>query len=126
MNDDLRLAKRYPAPDRSNFAPNQHRDDPTQPEGDLGAAPARLSDGRPVRVEAWFSEGYTFVTLFFSVLDIEAASPEALCALVAPLLEQERVPVEHRRLGAGDVHKLLDASGNEMYTLTFVVGEPEL
>ncbi len=58
-----------------------------------------------------------------SVLDLEEASPEQLLALLRPGLEAAAVPEEFRRLDE-DVRKILDASGNEVYSLTFVVGMP--
>jgi hypothetical protein len=45
------------------------------------------------------------VTVFFSVLDLEGATPDALLRLVLPALEREGVPEKHRRLGADGVHE---------------------
>jgi hypothetical protein len=115
----------YPAPDRTNFAPNQHTSDPVMPEGDLGGRSGTLSDGRPLRVESWFREGTTLITVSFSVLDLEDADSGRLLRLVSPLLEEECVPAKWRRLGPTDAHTITDASGNAMYNLTFVVGEPD-
>ncbi|HUF54697.1 MAG TPA: hypothetical protein VMR52_13165 [Dehalococcoidia bacterium] len=38
------------------------KDDEVSPQGDIGAHEGVLPDGRPYRLEGWFSEGYTFVT----------------------------------------------------------------
>ena len=65
----------------------------------------------------------TLVTYFFSVRDLEEASPEQLLALLRPQLEAARVPEEFRRLK--EVLRILDASENEMYSLTFVVRMPD-
>ena len=67
----------------------------------------------------------TLVTYFFSVRDLEEASPEQLLALLHPELEAAAVPEGFRRLDEEGVNKILDASGNEVYSLTFVVGMPE-
>jgi hypothetical protein len=116
---------RYPIPDRSNFAPNQHMRDPDLREGDTGASVDVLSDGRSVRTESWWQEGYAFITLFFSVLDLEQATADELLRLVTPLLAAEKVPPERRLLSPDSVKQIDDASGNRMFTLTFVVGEME-
>ncbi len=116
---------RYPVPDRSNFAPNKFIDDKNLPEGDLGASEGLLPDGRPYRLEGWYSEGATFVTIFFSTLDLEEAPAPALLELISGLVAEAEVPERYRRLNQSDVHTLEDGSGNIMYSLTFVVGEPE-
>jgi len=114
----------YPVPDRSAFNPNQLRDDDSLPEGDINATSGTLPDGRPYVLEGWFSEGMTLVTYFFSVRDLEEASPEQLLALLQLELETAAVPEEFRRLVPKEVLRIVDASGNEMYSLTFVVGMP--
>ena len=113
---------RYPVPDRSNFTPNQCLDDDWLPEGDINATSGTLPDGRPYVLEGWFAEGMTLVTYFFSVRDLEEASPEQLLALLQVELEAAKVPEKWRKKPG--VLKILDASGNEMYSLTFVVGMP--
>jgi hypothetical protein len=115
---------RYPVPDRSDFTPNQFLDDDSLPEGDINATSGTLPDGRPYVLEGWFTEGMTLVTYFFSVLDLEEASPDQLLALLRSELEAAAVPEEFRRLTHNDMRKILDASGNEVYSLTFVVGMP--
>ena len=115
---------RHPVPDRSNFTPNQFLDDDSLPEGDINATSGTLPDGRPYVLEGWFTEGMTLVTYFFSVRDLEEASPEQLLALLRPELEAAAVPEEFRRLTPKEMHRILDASGNEVYSLTFVVGMP--
>jgi hypothetical protein len=115
----------YPVPDRSDFTPNQFLNDDSLPEGDINATSGTLPDGRPYVLEGWFTEGMTLVTYFFSVRDLEEASPEQLLALLHPELEAAAVPEKFRRLDEEGVNKILDASGNEVYSLTFVVGMPE-
>jgi hypothetical protein len=115
----------YPVPDRSDFTPDQFRDDDTLSEGDIGAATGTLSDGRPYVCESWFTEGMTLVTFFFSIRDLEESSSEDLLSLLRPELEAAAVPEEFRRVDPKEVHKIVDSSGNEMYSLTFVVGMPE-
>jgi hypothetical protein len=115
----------YPVPDRSDFTPDQFRDDDTVSEGDIGAATGTLSDGRPYVCESWFTEGMTLVTFFFSIRDLEESSSEDLLSLLRPELEAAAVPEEFRRVAPKKVHKIVDASENEIYSLTFVVGMPE-
>ncbi len=115
----------YPAPDRSNFRPNELVRDPVIPEGDIGARVGELADGRPFRVEAWYSEGATFITCFFSTVDLETAPPELLLEYIRPVLEQSRVPRDQQKLGSDGVRMIDDASGHRMFTLTFVVGLPD-
>jgi hypothetical protein len=105
----------YPAPDRSN----------AQTSGDLGARTGELADGRPYRVEGWRTEGITLITCFFSVDDLENASPDELLEYVGPVLEASLVPDRFRRLDTSDVRTIEDARGHRMYSLSFVVGEPE-
>ena len=116
---------KYPVPDRSNFTPNEVRDDDPLPEGDLGARAIVLSDGRPCRVESWCQGGYTFVTLFFSTLGLAKATPKRLLGLVAPVLAREHIAAAHRTLTATGVHVMDDAAGQRVFSLTFVAGEPE-
>ncbi len=118
---------RYPAPDRSNFTPNQLTNDPFLREGDIGASQGVLPDGRPFQFEGWYAEGITMVTIFFSNLDLEEARAPALLELVSGLLAEAGVLERYRRLVQADdpwgsVHTIEDASGNMMYSLTFTVG----
>ena len=122
---------RYPVPDRSNFSPNQRTNDPILREGDIGASRGVLPDGRPYQLEGWYAEGITMVTIFFSKLDLEDARAPALLELVSGLLAEAEVPEPNRRLvlqiaedSWGSGHTIEDASGNIMYSLTFVVGNP--
>ncbi len=116
---------RYPVPDRSDFTPDEYRHDPVMREGDLGATEGALADGRPYRLESWWWEGHTLITLFFSVLDLEKTSRPELLALIMPVLLAARVPEKHRKLAADTVRVIKDARGNGMYSLTLCVGEPE-
>jgi len=115
--------KAYPKPDRSNFVPNKYNDDQL-PETDLGADMGVLLDGRPYLTELWATEGYTLITFFFSKLDLEKASPDQLLTLLHGALEGEGVPKQYWVLNRKKVTTMKDASGNSMYSITFVVGEP--
>ena len=95
------------------------------PEGDLGAREDTFLNGRPYRVESWYTGGLSLITIFFSTLDIESASPAALLEMVTPVLAGERVPEQYRVLEPSSVHTISDASGNKMYSLSFVVAVPE-
>jgi hypothetical protein len=113
---------RYPAPDRSNLVPNEHLNDPSLREGDLGTREEVLSDGRPIHLELWWQSGASLITAFFSVLGLEEAPVERLLELVMPVLIAEGVSPRERRLSREGVKEIVDASGNRLFTLTFVVG----
>lgn len=115
----------YPIPDRSDFAPNLWNHDPILPEGDLGAIGGVFPDGRPYRIEFWYTEGATLMTVFFSTLGLEQDSGAELLERVQPLLEAADTDASRRSLDQSCVLRLLDAAGNEMFSLTFVVGMPE-
>ena len=101
----------FPAPDRSDFTPNAHRDAPILPEGDLGASVGVFRDGRPYRIESWFTEGITLMTIFFSTRGIEQASPAEVLERVRPLLEASDTDESWRRLGESGVKRMLDSAG---------------
>jgi hypothetical protein len=105
----------YPAPNRSN----------AKTSGDLGSRTGELGDGRPFLVESWYTEGITLITCFFSVDDLENASPDELLAYLAPVLEANQVPDKFRRLDASDLRSVQDANGHRMYSVSFVVSEPD-
>jgi hypothetical protein len=118
------LEKVYPKPDRSNFVPNKYNNDQELPESDLGSAKGVLFDGRPYLTELWATEGYTLITFFFSTIDIDKASSDQILALLHNALEEEGVPKQYWLLNQENMKKIKDASGNSMYSITFVVGEP--
>ena len=66
----------YPAPDRSNLGAEENQ----------GTQTGLLAGHRPYRMENWVQGDNVFLTIFFSDLDIEAVSPEALLQLVEPVL----------------------------------------
>lgn len=117
--------KSFPAPDRSDFTPNAHTDDPRLPEGDLGTSAGVFPDGRPYRIEFWFTEGITLMTIFFSTGGIEQAPAAELLERVKPLLEAADTDEAWRRLGESDAKRMIDGAGNEMFSLTFVVRMPD-
>ncbi len=123
--DEQASPPHYHAPDRSDFVPNQLRNDPDMPEGDLGACATTLADGRAAVVERWFSEGATLVTLFFSALDLEDATLERLLELTRTILERERVPTDHEAPSSPGVMTRRDGAGRWVFSMTFVVSLPE-
>lgn len=103
---------RYPAPDRSNVALDANE----------GSLEGLLAGSRPYRIEGWSQDGNRFLTIFFSDVDIEDASADSLLQLLEPALSGPLVVrPKWRRLEQADVHRINDARGNEMYSLTFVV-----
>ncbi len=115
----------YPIPDRSDFAPNTYVEDAFLPERDLGALGGVFPDGRPYRTEFWCTEGMTLMTVFFSTRGLERHSAAELLERVRPLLEAAHTDESWRRLDESCVLRVVDAAGNEMFSLTFVVGMPE-
>ncbi len=113
---------KYPVPNRSKFIPNQYCNDSQLREGDLGAKSGMLENQRPYRLELWWQDGMTAITLFFSVIDIESLSPRSLLKLVRPVLEQEYIPKEHQILTQENITIITDAEGNDMYSISFIVG----
>lgn len=124
MSESGRDRPHYPKPDRSRFDPSAGRD-PDISEGERGAFEGVLADGRPFRAEGWYMDGLTLLTYFFSVVDIENSTPDQLMEILAPGLEEARVPLQRRRIAADAVRTINDDSGNAMYSITFVVGLPE-
>jgi hypothetical protein len=110
---DLGIESRYPAPDRSDIAPAPNE----------GSATGFIAGNRPYRIESWSQDDNDLLTIFFSDLGIEDASADVLLRLVEPVITGPDMLVspKWRRLSQGDVHRIKDARGNTMYSLTFIV-----
>jgi len=88
-----------------------------------------LSDGRPFRMECWAAYQVTYLTYFMSTLGIENLTNEEL----RELLVQEQLTTfyddKFRFGGYGgcnvDGNKEMDASGNEMWSITVIVGDED-
>ena len=71
------------------------------------------------------SEGATYLTIFFSALDLEEATTAELLELLTQFLVDARVPGKWRTPSRVHPRVITDSAGEPMYTVTFVVGEPE-
>jgi hypothetical protein len=110
----------FPKPDRSDYTPTRHRT-PEDPSFDLGWNEGLFSDGRPYRAECWVEEGMTCLTFFFSTHGLETYSN----AQFAELLEREGLVSILDRKARPFAMPVSDASGNDMWSLTIVVGIEE-
>lgn len=106
----------YPKPDRSNYQP-QFTKTADDPSFDIAWNEDLMSDGRPFRVECWAEDGMTCLTFFFSTKGLETASN----AQLAELLEREGL-VEFVADRKASALPLSDASGNDMWSVSVVLG----
>ena len=124
MHDFAKGEQRYPKPDRSNFVPDRHTVDDVMPERDIGSHEGTLTDGRPFRSEIWCREGTTFLTFFFSTIELDDATDADLLKLVIFELRRNGIPEARQKIDPNR-RRIVDASGNEMFTVTFLAGESE-
>lgn len=123
MND-----KPYPAIDRADFTPNFHKTLDNE-QLDIAWGEGALADGRPVRVECWACDQMTFLTYYFSALDLGDATPPQLKAL---LVAEGLIAFDDDKFHAAgysginaDSHRYVDPSGNDMWVVTVLVGDDE-
>lgn len=119
---------KYPYVDRSNRRPNfvkKDRDD----QLDLGFAEGIFTDGRPFRVESWAATYVTYLTFYFSSVDIEHFSQTDLKEYLN--VEQVIKFDDQKFLSSGfsgvniSSKKTLDASKNEIWEVTIIVGDED-
>jgi hypothetical protein len=114
------MMPRYPKPDRSDQKPNFMKSEENDAI-DIGWQEGILSDGRPYRAEAWCQDQVTFLTIFLSAIDLENARDADFLVL----LENERLVHFKDATGYPYARKVKDASGNEVWAITMVVGFDE-
>jgi hypothetical protein len=110
----------YPAPDRSDHAPQANARRQFSPELDISSAPVVYDDGRPVLVERWFDMEMELAakTFWYSREGIEEWSEEDHYAYVERNggLKGKTYPDR----GAG-IQQLDDASGRPVWSVTVVM-----
>jgi len=111
----------YPRVNRGHFLPD--------PNVDLGWAEGHLRDGRSYRVELWLYPHNTLLTIYFSARDLENATEQQLKDLLIAedLVEFDDDKYLHSGLKGINLstRKNPDASGNEMWELTIIVGDED-
>ena len=113
--------KHYPKFDRGHFFPNPHED--------LAWAEGRLQNGRPFLIEYWLYPYTSLLTIFMSTLDLEYSSEQELKDM---LIEEGLIEFDddnyHNFCSDGinlTAKKCQDASNNEMWALTLIVGDED-
>ena len=107
----------FPKPDRSDYEPR------LEPAGDdrsfdVGWNEGFSSDGGPCRAEAWVEEGMTCLMFFFSTHGLENWSKRQF----ADFLEGEGIVSFRTDDPMVSATPLADASVNDMWSVTLVVG----
>jgi hypothetical protein len=119
---------RYPTADRSDFTPNFVKKD-FDDQLDIGFAEGIFSDGRPFRAEFWAANQISFLTYYFSSADIESFSDGDLRAYLET--EHSIDFQDEKFVSSGfeginiDASKAFDASGNEIWEVTIIVGDED-
>lgn len=88
---------------------------------DLFADTTMLRDGRPVRYEAWAEMGYTFITYYMSIVDLEAYTKDEV---IAYLIEQG-IEITDEAAGKSEIMRFTDNNGKECWSLTVTVRESD-
>jgi hypothetical protein len=108
-----------PKPDRSAFRPKLSSMDESE-ELDNGWVEGKFSDGRPYRAESWSWDHLSAITFFFSTPGVENVSDQGL----ADLLQRE-IPLQFRGEKKVSAEKIMDFSGNEMWSVSLLVRDGE-
>ena len=116
------MKNRYLKVNRGHFLPDPHED--------ISWAEGTFHDGRPFRIEYWARSYSSFITVYISFLDIENASKQELKDL---LIAEDLIEFDDRKylnsgFGGGinlTAKKFKDASDNEMWSLTIIVGDDD-
>ena len=111
----------YPAIDRSNIFPEEHRK--------YGYGEGTLKDGRPFRIEGWFEQGFTYLSYYLPTIAIENHSPEDL----KELLVSEGLVIfdDEKFLSSGfsginlSSNTITDASGTDLWEIVVIVGDED-
>lgn len=120
--------KQYPSVDRSDFKPNfVKRDDDDQI--DIAFAEGRFNDGRPFRAEFWAANQVSYLTYYFSSVDIEDLSSQDLKEYLKsehPIEFDDEAFLSSGYTGTNiSAKRMLDASGNEIWDVTIIVGDED-
>jgi hypothetical protein len=124
LDDDVDLDDEqefYPTPDFSNLSPNlvkEDRDDPLSISFGFG----NFNNGRPLRVEYWAILGSSYITIYFSSLEIENASRQELTEM---LITDGIIEIKNDSNFTLDEKKIIDSSGNEMWMVIVLIGDED-
>ena len=117
---------KYPTVNRSSFKPNFVKRD-SDDQIDISFAEGIFSDGRPFRVEFWAANQVSYLTYYFSSVNIENLSESDLKEYLKSEHVIEFKDEEFRSSGFTginvDARKRLDDSGNEIWEVTVIVGD---
>lgn len=111
------MATSYPTPARS-VGTGGRLDETDNLVWERGSTTGELSDGRPFLAEIWSESELTFVSFFFSSLDIEEQSAEQLTDYLMPQLDQFEVPPQFRH-GSGGAKIIEDDAGQSIWSVTY-------
>lgn len=114
--------KTFPLPNRSDHEPQQDAHREFYPEIDMGRGEIVMNDGRPAVIEDWFDSECEIAcrTAFYSTIGIENWSEAEHHAYLKAngVLKGKDYPTD----GVGH-KKLVDPSGNEIWSATVVMGK---
>lgn len=99
--------------------------DKSQFDGDdsvvLGGDTTQLQDGRPVKVQAWSESGYTFVTYFLSIVNLENHSEDELINY----LNFQGIKMGSCANRNTSILRYKDINRQECWSVTLAVGESD-
>ena len=111
----------YPKIDRSNLAPEKHRDG--------GYSEGILKDGRPFRVECWWELNVSYLSYYLPTVGIKDHSPEDLKEL---LISKGLVSFDDEKFlseGFSGINasskKINDASDNELWEIVVILQDED-
>lgn len=119
---------KYIKADRSNFKPNFVKKD-SNDQIDIGYTEGVFTDGRPYRTEFWAANQISYLTYYFSSADIESMTANDLKEYLISEHVIKFHDTEFQSSGYTginiDAKKKLDASGNELWEVTVIVGDED-
>lgn len=79
-----------------------------------------LTDGRPLRSQLWLDRGYTFMSYFFPVKDIEGYSKDELTWY----LKKNGIKLDEKQFINIEICRIKDLDENDCWDYTIMVGRP--
>jgi hypothetical protein len=114
------VAQKYPKPDRSTRKPNFSKT-PENDALDLAWQEGILTDGRAYRAEHWCQDQFSVLTFFISTIGLENSTKDDF----KRLLVSENLINFKPGPNYLEARKIIDDSGNEMWSINVVVGDDE-
>jgi hypothetical protein len=118
----------YPLIDRSDYTPHKQKKDEDD-HVDLNNWDQIFSDGRPYRAESWAAYQITFITYYFSVIDIEKYSNQELKDY---LIDEGVIKFDdelYHQMGFEglncSVGETKDKQGNLFWKVTIIIGDED-